>query len=148
MDPIQFINNLGSNQHILQVMTDANKGKAVQFHFIDVGLQKGEPCTYMTHEDPKKTKNQMQSSGIDVDRFTAEHLLSIYRVPDLLRDKDGPVEAVKKMIAEINADLPQKRIVGRPINDVSTEYGMAAQLEIEKYTHSVFNKLDTGILCH
>ncbi|MBI5146988.1 MAG: MEDS domain-containing protein [Thaumarchaeota archaeon] len=147
MDPIEFVDNISSKQHILQVITNENEAKQVQFRFIGNGLLKQEHCIYMTHESPEKIKQEMIENGIDVEKFTNNSLLKIYKVPDILKDPDGPLEGFKKMFADMTAGPPPQRIVGRSINDISTENGMAAQIEIEKYAHSVFDSLDSSILC-
>lgn len=106
MEPIEFVDSIHSNQHILQVISDSKGAKQVQFRFIRNGLIKKEHCTYMTHESPEKIKNEMVENGIDADRFARDSLLKIYRVPDILKYPEGPLEGFKKMIAEITAGAP------------------------------------------
>ncbi|MBI5147231.1 MAG: hypothetical protein HZA84_08475 [Thaumarchaeota archaeon] len=106
MDPIEFVDNISSKQHILHVITDENKAKQVQFRFIGNGLLKKEHCIYMTHESPEKIKHEMIENGIDVERFASDSLLKIYKVPDILKDPDGPLEGFKKMISDMTAGSP------------------------------------------
>ncbi len=108
MDPVEFIDKISSKQHILQVITNQDKAKQVQFRFIRNGLLKKEHCTYMTHESPQKIKYEMVESGIDVERFVADSLLKIYKVPDIIKYPGGPLEGFKKMIAEIMAGTPPR----------------------------------------
>jgi len=135
MEPNEFVDNIHSNQHIFQLITDENKAKQVQFRFIKNGLFRKEHCTYMTHESPEKIKYEMIENGIDVERFVSDSFLKIYKVPDILKDPDGPLEGFKKMIAHMTVGFPPRRIVGRIINDISTQRGMAAQLEIVEKHH-------------
>ncbi|MBI5377288.1 MAG: MEDS domain-containing protein [Thaumarchaeota archaeon] len=106
MEPIEFVDSINSNQHILQVTTDENRAKQVQFRFIRNGLLKKEHCIYMTHESPEKIKNEMIESGIDVQKFVNNSLLKIYEVPDILKDPDGPLEGFKKMVHDMTAGSP------------------------------------------
>lgn len=148
IDPMEFVDSIDSNRHILQVITDSNGAKQVQFRFIRNGLLKKEHCIYMTHESPEKIKNEMVVSGIDVDRFTNDYLLKIYEVPDILKDADGPLEGFKKMIQDMTAGSPPpRRIVGRSINDIASNESMNAQLKIERFVHSAFDSLGASILC-
>ncbi|MBI5145778.1 MAG: MEDS domain-containing protein, partial [Thaumarchaeota archaeon] len=148
MDPIEFVDSINSKQHILHVITDENKAKQVQFRFIGNGLLKKEHCIYMTHENPKKIKNEMIESGIDVERFASDSFLKIYKVPDILKDPDGPLEGFKKMISDMMAGSPPPhRIVGRTINDITSNESMSAQLEIERFAHATFGSLDSSVLC-
>jgi hypothetical protein len=148
MNPLEFVDSVNSNRHILLAMTDEKRAKEVQFRFISNGLLKQEPCIYMTHENPKKIKHQMIESGIDVQKFVNNSLLKIYKVPDILKDPDGPLEGFKKMIQDMTAGSPPpRRIVGRTINDITSNESMNAQLEIERFTHSTFDSLGSSILC-
>lgn len=148
MDPLEFVDSINSNQHILQVTTDENRAKQVQFRFIWNGLLKKEHCIYMTHESPQEIKNEMIQSGIDVQKFVNNSLLKIYKVPDILKDPDGPLEGFKKMIHDVTAGSPPpRRIVGRTIDDISSNESMNAQLEIERFVHSTFSAFDSSILC-
>jgi hypothetical protein len=106
VNPIEFVDNIHSNQHMLQVISDSKGAKQVQFRFIRNGLLKKEHCIYMTHESPEKIKNEMIESGIDVQWFVNHSLLKIYKVPDILKDPDGPLEGFKKMIHDMTAGSP------------------------------------------
>jgi hypothetical protein len=109
---------------------------------------KNEYCVYLTHENPDKIKNQMREFGIDIDKFINNGSLHICQIPDLLNHPDGPLVGFQKFFNKIMPNpRPRFRVVGRAINDTTNEKGWAAEMEIEKFTHSNFDKLNGMILC-
>jgi hypothetical protein len=144
----EFVNDLNSHHHVLQVITHAENGQYAQFQFIKNGLDKGELSIYLTHENPSKTKKKMQKFGIDTDRFIEEALLQIHQVPDIL-SYDDPIAEFQKFFGGIAPD-PQKRfrIAGRPINDIKSKKAMETVLQIERLVHSNFDKINATILCY
>lgn len=130
-------------------MTDSKKGKNIQFRFMNNGLLKGEHCIYLTHENPTTIKNQMISTGIDVDKFTNSNQLDIYKFPNLLNNPQRVLRGFQDLFDELTKDLKSAcRVVGRAIQDVSTDEGMAAEMQIERFVHSTFNTFNGMILCH
>ena len=143
----EFVDQLDSSQHILQIITDDIKGKNTQFQFLENGLLKGEYCIYLTHENPDKIKNKMQEFGIDVDRFIHNNL-HIHRVPNLLKHPDGALMGFRIFFDVIMPNpKPKFRLVGRAIHDITTQEGWNAEIEIEQFVHSAFDLADGMILC-
>jgi len=149
MDAVEFVDNLHSNQHLLHLITDPKKGQSIQFKFLQDGLSKNEYCIYLTHENPEKIRNQMQEFGIDTDRFIKNNLLHIYKVPNLLTHPLGSLRAFQDFFDQIMPESkPKFRLVGRAIDDITTEKGWDAEMEIERLVHSTFDSINGIILCY
>jgi len=150
VDPKAFVDGLDSGQHILQIMSDTKKGKNIQFRFVNNGLLKGEHCVYLTHENPSTIKKQMISAGIDVDKFTGTNQLDIHKIPNLMGNTQGTLRGFENLFADLTKDLKKSacRVVGRAIQDVNTDEGMAAEMEIEWFVHSALRTFNGMILCY
>jgi len=150
VDPKAFVDSLDSGQHIVQIISDAKKGKNIQFRFVNNGLLKGEHCVYLTHESPGAIKKQMISSGIDVEKFTGTNQLDIHNVSNLIGNTQGAIRGLENLFAELTKDLKESacRVVGRMIQDVSTDEGMADEMEIEQFVHSAINTFNGMVLCY
>lgn len=149
MDAFEFVNRLDSNQHLFQIITDDAKAKNTQFQFINNGLLKNEYCIYLTHEDPDAIKDEMKKSGMDVRKFSKDGLLHIYKVPDLLSHPNGSLAGFQEFFSKIMPDPKTRfRVIGRAIEDLTTEKGRNAELEIEQFVHSNFEKMNGMILCY
>lgn len=145
----EFVDNLDSNQHVLQIIANSENGKNTQFQFIRNGLLKNEYCVYLTHENPNKIKNQMQEFGIDVNKFANIKLLHIHKVPNLLEHPEGALRGFQDFFNQIMpTPKPRFRLVGRAIENITAERGWKAEIEIERFVHSTFDEMDGMILCH
>lgn len=149
MDSFKFVNSLNSNRHLFQAITDSKNATKTQLQFINNGLLKNEYCIYLTHENPNKIKNKMREFGINVDKFTKNGLLHIHTVPDLLKHPSGSLVGFQEFFNKI---LPNPefrfRIVGRAVKNLATERGRKAEMEIEQFVHSSFDKMNGMILCN
>lgn len=145
----EFVDNLRSNQHILHLITDPNKGQNIQFKFLQDGLLKNEYCIYLTHEDPDKIKHRMQKFGIDVDKFVKSNMLHVHKIPDLLKHPYGSLRGFQDFFDKIMPkSKPKFRLVGRAINDITTQEGWNAEMEIEQLVHSTFDSINGMVLCY
>jgi len=148
MDPMKFVDSLDTRKHVTLVYDDPSFGNMIQFRFINNGLMKGENCIYLTHEDPKIIKKEMDGSGIDVKKFVQKGLLHIRQISSPEKDPKGIMIGYENIIKQATADKkPPYRIVGRVIPNIEAEVAMSVQIAIERMTHSIFENLNSTVLC-
>jgi len=149
LDAFEFVNSLDSNKHVLQLITDDTKAKNTQFQFLNNGLLQDEYCVYLTHENPEKIKKKMQEFGIDVAKYTEKGLLHVYKVPNIMDHPAGSLAGFEEFFNSIMPNpCPKFRLVGRPIDDVSSEKSWQAYYEIEQFVHSNFDKYNGSVMCY
>ena len=152
-----FIDNLKS-WHIALLYEEPEHARAIEFQFIRNGLEKGQHCCYIIHENRELIENEMADNGIDVALYTKNNMLQIIESVDLLNDPgemlathDG---ATKKMCA--NLTIPFRIVGGISIRDTlnminNPEIGgriTIAQLELEHNFHNqMFDGLQGYWLC-
>ncbi len=148
MDPMKFVDSLDTKKHVVLVYDDQSFGKMIQFHFINNGLTKGENCIYLTHGDPKIIKKEMDENGIDVKEFVQKNLLHIQQISSPEKDPKGILIGYENIIKQATADKkPPYRIVGRIMPNIGVEVAMSVQIAIERMTHSIFENLNSTVLC-
>lgn len=148
-EPFQYIDSLEGKKHIILVYDDKTEGRLIQFRFLRNGLKLGENCFYLTHQDPQFIEREMAASGmIDAVQWIKRGLLHIYRLPDLSQDKEGMLEASRKILRMIQGHKPPYRIVGRAISDISTDMSMEVQYLLEKVLHPRFEEVEGSFLCY
>ena len=148
-EPFQYIDAMEGRKHIILVYEDQIEGKLIQFRFLGNGLRSGESCFYLTHQDPGMIESEMRRSGmIDVSMYLKKNLLHIHKIPDISQDKDGMIEGCQKILEAIGEYQAPYRIVGRAIEDVSTDMSMDTQYALERIFHSRFEEVDGSVLCH
>ena len=149
MTPLQFVDTLDSNKHILLVYEDPKYGQIIQFRFLNNGLLKGESCVFLTEGEPKVIAHEMKKNGISVDSYLQKNLLYIYQIPNLTEDPDGILMGCEKILQRIKAELkPPYRVVGRVIPDISTEAGLEVEYALERIFHANFDGFNGSFLCH
>jgi len=152
-----FIEDLKS-WHIALFYEEPEHGRVIEFQFIRNGLEKGQSCCYITHENREYIENEMADNGIDVARYTENNMLQIIESVDILNDPRGVLAAsdaeTKKMCA--NLSTPFRILGGISIRDTlnminNSEIGerlTSAQLEIEQNFHiQLFDGLNGYWLC-
>jgi hypothetical protein len=148
MDPMKFVDSLDTKKHVVLVYDDQSFGKMIQFRFINNGLMKGENCIYLTHEDPKIIKKEMDETGIDVKEFVQKDLLHIQQISSPEKDPKGILIGYENIIKQATADKkPPYRIVGRIMPNIGKEVEMSVEIAIERMTHATFENLNSTVLC-
>ncbi len=93
----------------------------------------------------------MMDNNIDVKHFNKRRLLKIFNIPDLLKHPDrvlkGAEAIVGKMFSNLNPILPF-RLVIRMIDKLNTKEQIKANLDLEQYFHSKFERFNGLVLCH
>ncbi len=78
---LDFIDNLDANvyKHLVMFYEEPEYAKLVQMRFINDGLEKGECCIYVVHneQDLLFTRREMIAYGIDVDGYAKRGLLHL-----------------------------------------------------------------------
>ena len=152
-EPLTFINLLDTSKHIVLYYTNSKFGKIVQFEFIKQGLLKGENGIYCIpdYENKSKIEDEMNQYGIDVKYYIKIGLLTIFKIPNLLRHSKGVLkgseEVLDNMLSDINSNN-SFRLVVRFIDKLNTKEEIDANLVLEKYYHLKFCKFKGSILCH
>ena len=140
-------------KHIVLYYTNSKFGKIVQFEFIKQGLLKGENGIYCIpdYENKSKIEDEMNQYGIDVKYYIKIGLLTIFKIPNLLRHYKGVLkgseEVLDNMLSDINSNN-SFRLVVRFIDKLNTKEEIDANLVLEKYYHLKFCKFKGSILCH
>ena len=149
--PLTFIDNLESRKHIVLYYENQEFSKEIQFRFIRNGLIKGENCIYVTNNDNTKLiENDMRNHGINVDKFNKKGLLHIYKIPEyLLKYPKDVIEKANEFLDAMLSNITQPfRIVGRLIDEITTEEQIQANMALEQIFHSKFEQLNGIVLCH
>lgn len=151
-DPLRFIDKLDGKKHIVLYYENPTFGKKIQFRFMRNGLLKGESCIYSIddNEDPVSIENEMIDNGIDVEKYNKCGLLKIFKIPTLVKySKDvlkGSNEIIDRMFFGLNLNLPFRMVV-RMINELNTKEQIEANLTLEQFYHSKFDRFNGLVLC-
>ncbi|MDH3277171.1 MAG: MEDS domain-containing protein [Nitrosopumilus sp.] len=144
---LQDLENLKERNHSMLLYDNEEYAKLVKYHYIGIGLKKGEHSIILTHDDVNSIENEAASCGIDVDNFKRKKLLHIHRIENVT-EQQGEIPEFKDLLRQIAVDLkPPFRFIGRVIPDVSTEVGMQLELDIEHKFHSEWENHDCSFLC-
>ncbi|MER5176190.1 MAG: MEDS domain-containing protein [Candidatus Nitrosocosmicus sp.] len=148
-DPLKFIDTLDSSKHIVLYYENPKAGKKIQFRFIRNGLLKGETCIYTTHDnDTNLIEFEMVNDSIDVEDYNKRGLLKIFKIPDIMKHPEGVLIGAQEVIDTMFSDItPPFRLVIRMIDKVNTAEQIKANLAIEQYYHSKFDRFDGLVLC-
>ncbi len=78
---LDFIDNLDTtvHRHLVMFYEEPEYAKLVQMRFIDDGLERGECCIYVVHDEQDLlfTRREMIAYGIDVDEYDKRGLLHL-----------------------------------------------------------------------
>lgn len=79
---LDFIDNLDTTayRHIVMFYEEPEYAKLVQMRFINDGLERGECCIYLVHDEQDLlfTRREMIAYGIDIDGYGNKGLLQFY----------------------------------------------------------------------
>ena len=67
--PIEFLNGIRNDKHIIMFDENPAYSKKIQFHFLNNGLEKGEHVIYAMPEDKDVIEKEMKGYGIDVEKY-------------------------------------------------------------------------------
>ncbi len=148
-DPFRFIDTLNGSKHIVLYYENPKFGKKIQFRFIRNGLLKGENCIYTTHEDNiDLIEFEMFNDSINVEDYSKRGLLKIIKIPNLMKHPDGVLKGAYKVIDTMFSGLMMPfRLVVRMIDKLDTKDQIKANLELEQYCHSKFERFNGLVLC-
>lgn len=145
--PLEFINRLEQQKHLVLLYDNDEFRKITQYGFIKKGLAKQVNCIYFTYDDPISIYDDMNENGIDTDHVK-DSLLHVIPQPDITSDPEGLLNAYKKIMGKIFTELKSPYfITGRAINNISTQKGIEDELQIENYAHSNFGSFNATCLC-
>ncbi|MGN6347496.1 MAG: MEDS domain-containing protein [Candidatus Nitrosocosmicus sp.] len=153
VEPLHFINTQNKFKHIVLYYDNVKFGKKIQYEFIKKGLLNKENCIYsiVDKEDTNIIENEMDDYGIDSKYYIKNGLLTIFKVPDLLRHPKGAIAASKeilnKMFSNINPNRPF-RLVARFIDKLHTSEQVESNIILEKYHHNKFYNYNGSVMCH
>lgn len=146
--PISYIDKIETKKHLMLVYDNIKKGREIECHFLKRGLEIGERCIYLTHDDPKLIESDMEIYGINVKHYKKNKTLHVYKIPPLMEDSESILVSMQNLMKHLPIDPKTPfRIVGRMIPDVSFEVAMAVEYHIEKTLQTLFDELNGSILC-
>ena len=76
--PIEFLDGMKGDKHIIMFDENPEYSKRIQFSFLKKGLEKGEHGIYAMPEDKDVIEKEMKGYGIDVEKYKKENLLDVY----------------------------------------------------------------------
>ncbi|NQV40441.1 MAG: MEDS domain-containing protein [Nitrosopumilus sp.] len=146
--PKKFIDEISKNKHILMFYEEPEYSRILEYKFIKNGLKKGEKCLYCVGEDDdvELTYQGMNDFGIDISSYKEKGLLKIIPTVDPMTIPKSPEEFFKIILKEVES-FESIRVVGRWITKSTNETRVKADLAIEEYFHSNFDKIPGILLC-
>lgn len=146
--PTSYIDKIETHKHIMLVYDDLKKGRDIEFHFLRRGLEKGEQCIYLTHDDPKLIESEMERYGINVKHYKKNKTLHVDKMRNLLDGSESILIGMQSTMKHLPTDPKTPfRLVGRAIPDVGFEVAMSVEYHLEKTLHTLFDELNGSILC-
>jgi hypothetical protein len=148
-DPVRFIDTLDDSKHIVLYYENPKFGKKIQFRFIRNRLIKGENCIYTTYEDNiDLIEFEMINDSINVEDYSKRGLLKIIKISNPLEHPDRVLKEASHIIDTMFSDpMMTFRMVVRMIDKFDTIDQIKANLELEQYCHSKFEKSSGLVLC-
>jgi len=145
--PIEFLDGIHNDKHIIMFDENPTYSKKIQFHFLNNGLEKGEHAIYAMPEDKDVIEKEMKGYGIDVEKYKKENLLDVYHTTKINQFPQG--DSFDNLLKRIMPSDPTEicRIVGMLNFDTSTQEGMDAFLKSEKESHSIFENFSGSWMC-
>jgi hypothetical protein len=148
-DPVRFIDTLDDSKHIVLYYENPKFGKKIQFRFIRNGLIKGENCIYTTYEDNiDLIEFEMINDSINVEDYSKRGLLKIVKIPDFMEHPEGVLKGASTVLDTMFYELMGPfRLVVRMIDKLNTKEQIKANLDLEQYYHSKFERVNGLVLC-
>lgn len=145
--PIEFLDNIEGDKHIIMFDENSEYSKKIQFHFLNNGLKKGECGVYAMPENEKVIEEEMKNHGIDVEKYKKENILNIHNTTPVNQYPQGdPFDnLLRKIMPSDQANT--YRIVGMLDFDMNTQKGMDTFLKSEKKSHSGFECFNGSWMC-
>jgi KaiC/GvpD/RAD55 family RecA-like ATPase len=149
MKPLQFIDILDTNKHIVLYYENEEFSRKIQYRFIRNGLKKGDTCIYATHDgNISLIENDMKNNGIEVEIYTKRGLLKIFKIPKFMEYSEDIVKSAQEVIDKVLSDVQTPfRLVMRIIDKVYTIEQIEANLTLEQKYHTKFDKFNGLLLC-
>lgn len=140
--PHEYVGKLSTKKHMMLLYDDEKYGKEIQLLFIKKGLEKGECCIYLVHDEERFTASEMASYGIDAEEHIKKGTLHMVDADDFI-DRIHNMAELQKMCSS----FPQVRMVGRWIPHIDTAQGISSELDAEKGVHKSFHNFSGSVLC-
>lgn len=146
--PTSYIDKIETHKHIMLVYDDVKKAREIECHFLRRGLEKGEQCIYLTHDDPKLIESDMERYGINVRHYKKNKTLHVYKMPNLMVGSESILTSMQSALKHLPIDPRTPfRLVGRAIDNVGFEVAIAVEHHLEKTLQELFEDLNGSILC-
>jgi hypothetical protein len=145
--PIEFLDDMKDDKHIILFDENPAYSKKIQFHFLEKGLERGEQGVYAMPENEKVIEKEMSNHGIDVEKYKKEGILNIHQTAKTHQYPQGDhFENLMSRIFSSNLAKPY-RIVGMLDFDMNTKKGMDSFLKAEAKSHSIFERFKGSWMC-
>ena len=116
------------DKHIIMFDENPKYSKEIQFHFLKIGLEKGEQAIYTMPEDMEVIEKEMAEQGINVEKYKKENLLDIHHTAHTSQHTQGdPFDNLLRRIFSSNSAKPY-RLVGMLDLDKNTKESMKKKL--------------------
>ena len=143
MPPHEYVERLSGNKHIMLLHDEPKYAREIEAIFIAQGLQKGECCIYVSHDDHAFEQSLLEPLGLDGKKYLKDGSLHLVRMGEFAGKANNKL-SLQKLLCDQGS---KARLVGRWVPDISTVKGMASELELEREIHSVFHDFPGSILC-
>ena len=149
--PLNFINHVKEGQHTVLFYEEIEYAKKISLEFIKSGLEYNKMCSYVSDEDTEEVKREMFDDGIDINKFSSNGLLNIYKVPSPINNFPKNFLTSKNGVRITSTKLKPEQLyktVFRCPHDINTEEQMESTLKWEReYRLKELKNGDTNLLC-
>ena len=146
--PIKFLEELQGNNHLVLLYDQPKYGDMTIAKYLQIGLNRGESCVYVTFEDPREIEERLSSEGLDVNGYKQENLLRIYHLEKLDVNESNAFDYLNSILNESTKGMkPPFRFVGRTVPNVESKEGIQLELIQEKLFHENFEKNNFSYMC-
>jgi hypothetical protein len=157
-----FIEKMSGGSHLVAFLgNDMAVARSIEFHFLSVGLYKGETCVYIfadgpeygTPEDIKHQMAEYLRSNLGESEEMIGQLLAdfhVYNVESALGAPDGEVKAAWRIIQDSlsRSGQPPYRLVVHVYRNISTREELRAHIAVERSLHDGISAVRGTVLCN
>ncbi len=146
--PIKFLEELQGNNHLVLLYDQSKYGDLTIAKYLQIGLDLGESCIYVTFDDPKKIEEKLSSEGLDVKGYRERNLLRIYPLEKSDINENDALDYLNAILQESTKGMKAPyRFVGRTVPNVKSKEGIQLELIQEKLFHENFKKNNFSYMC-
>lgn len=133
--------------HSVLIYDNEETKMKLQSQFIKTVLAKNETVIYYTHGKPNIIEKQLNDLGIDSNYYISKDLLHIIKIPDFLKEPEGPKNSIDETMSQILKLKPPYHIIGRFFPDLTIKDSLNAEVSAEQMLQTNSANFDGSFLC-